>query len=168
MRLTMKERKAVTAKMRERYGQATKKQKGQLLDELVALTGYNRWYAVELLSGRRKRSQRPLRQPRQPRQRRRVYDEEVLTALKRIWVIMDCICGKRLAAVLPELVRVLEQHGELALPPELRHKLLAISAAKSRSGPLPSGIRPSLDSSKSIWWGTTAAWRKAIIVKPSM
>lgn len=129
MRLTMKERRAVTAKMQERYRQATKKQKGQLLDELVALTGYNRWYAVELLSGRRQRSRRPPRQVRRPQQRCRIYDTEVVTALKRIWVIMDCICGKRLAAVLPELVRVLEQHGELALQPELRHKLLAISAA---------------------------------------
>jgi len=39
---TMKERKAVTAVMLARYRRASKKQKGRLLDELVALTGYNR------------------------------------------------------------------------------------------------------------------------------
>ena len=52
MRLTMSERRAVTAMMVARYRRASKKQKGRLLDELIALTGYNRWYAVGLLRGR--------------------------------------------------------------------------------------------------------------------
>lgn len=39
MRLMMKECKAVTTVMVERYRRATKKQKGQLLAELMALTG---------------------------------------------------------------------------------------------------------------------------------
>jgi hypothetical protein len=130
MRLTMKERKAVTAVMLARYRRASKKQKGCLLDELVALTGYNRWYAVGLLRGHG----RPPggwrgRVPGRPRQRRRLYDATVLAALRQVWVIMDCICGKRLAAVLPEIVAVLERHGELQLAPATRQKLGAISAA---------------------------------------
>ena len=80
MRLTMKERKAVTAVMLARYRRASKKQKGR--DELVALTGYNRWYAVGLLRGHG----RPPdgwrgRAPGRPRPRRRVYDAAVLAAL---------------------------------------------------------------------------------------
>ena len=51
MRLTMTERKAVVRQMATRYQRAGKKEKGRLLDELVALTGYSRWYAVELLGG---------------------------------------------------------------------------------------------------------------------
>ena len=128
MRLTMKERKAVTQKMQERYRRARKKQKGQLLDELVALTGYNRWYAVGLLRGQAPPPQRPTA-PRRPRQRPRIYDAAVLAALKPVWMIMDCICGKRLVAVLPEIVRVLERHGELELVASTREKLLTISAA---------------------------------------
>jgi hypothetical protein len=50
MGLTMKERKAVTAVMVVRYRRASKKQKGRLLDELVGLTGYRRWYAVGPIS----------------------------------------------------------------------------------------------------------------------
>lgn len=57
MGLIMNERKAVTAVMVARYCRASKKQKGRLLDELVALTGYNRWYAVGLLRGRRRSGQ---------------------------------------------------------------------------------------------------------------
>lgn len=34
--------------------------------------------------------------------RPRVYDAAVLSVLPRVWVITNCICGKRLAAVLPE------------------------------------------------------------------
>jgi len=130
MGLTMKERKAVTAMMRARYRRASKKQKGRLLDELLALTGYNRWYAVGLLRGHGPPpgGQRGRAQAR-PRRRPRRYDAAVLAALRQVWVIMDCICGKRLAAVLPEMVAVLERHGELELAPATRQKLCAISAA---------------------------------------
>src|SRR5438093_8664599 len=114
MGLTMKERKAVTAVLLARYRRATKKQRGQLLDEFVALTGYHRWYAVGLLRGRSGRAPGPSGRQRSaaPRQRRRVYDAPVVVALKRVWIIMDCICGKRLAAVLPEIIAVLERHAE--------------------------------------------------------
>jgi hypothetical protein len=130
MGLTMKERKAVTAVMMARYRRASKKQKGRLLDELVALTGYHRWYAVGLLRGQGPSAGGRCRPAQwRPRQRRRLYDAEVLAALHRVWVIMDCICGKRLAAVLPELIAVLERHGELQLAAATRQKLCAISAA---------------------------------------
>jgi hypothetical protein len=126
MRLTMKERQAVTKKTAERYRRAGKKQKGQMLDEFVALTGYNRWYAVGLLRGGRRRS--PV-QPPAPRRRGRSYDDAVLAALKRIWMVMDCVCGKRLVAVLSEVVPILERHGELEVTPVVRRKLLTISAS---------------------------------------
>jgi hypothetical protein len=130
MRLTMKERRAVTAVMVARYRRAGKKQKGRMLDELVALTGYNRWYAVGLLRGDDGSSRGRLpRAAGRRRQRPRVYDAAVLAALRRVWVIMDCICGKRLAAVLPETIAVLERHGELQLDATTRQKLSAISAA---------------------------------------
>lgn len=45
MGLTMKERKAVVSEIAKRYKKASKKQKGIILDELIALTGYNRSYA---------------------------------------------------------------------------------------------------------------------------
>jgi hypothetical protein len=101
-----------------------------MLDELVALTGYHRWYAVGLLRGHgTSPDERRERINRRARQRPRVYGAAVLAALRRVWVIMDCICGKRLAAVLPETVAVLERHGELQLDAATRQKLGAISAA---------------------------------------
>ena len=128
MGLTMTERKAVVRQMAARYRRATKKDKGRLLDELVALTGYSRWYAVGLLGGPvTKADVAPKR--RVARVRERLYDAPVLDALRRIWGIMDCICGKRLAAVLPETIAALERAGELRLDANTRRKLQTISAA---------------------------------------
>lgn len=130
MGLTMKERKSVTAMLMKRYRRVSKKQKGRMLDEFVALTGYHRYYAVWLLRGHGAQPE-GRREPvaKRPRQRPRVYDAVVLAALQRVWMIMDCICGKRLAAVMPETIAVLERHGELQLEATTRQKLSAISAA---------------------------------------
>lgn len=136
MRLTMSERKSVVKVMAARYQRATKKQKGRMLDEFVALTGYNRWYAVWLLRGHGKviRVGRRLRLEGDAcrslkRSRERVYDLSVVEALTQIWAILDCICGKRLVAILPEVIAVLEKHGEITLDGTTRQKLFAISAA---------------------------------------
>jgi transposase InsO family protein len=69
------------------------------------------------------------RELRPTRARPRVYDKRVLAALKRVWLIAVCICGKRLAPFLGELVPILERHEELVLDTETRAKLLASSAA---------------------------------------
>ena len=54
MGLTMKETKAVTKEIAQRYQRAAKKQKGLILYEFTALTGYNRSYASYLLSSHSK------------------------------------------------------------------------------------------------------------------
>jgi hypothetical protein len=136
MRLTMEQRKAVIRASADRYHKAGKKGKGAILDELVTLTGYNRWYAVGLLNnhgrtirvgkvrfagGLRKKGKRKARAPR--------YGPEVQEKLKQIWVILDYICGKRLVSILPEVIPVLERYGEIALDVGTREKLLVMSAA---------------------------------------
>ena len=44
MGLTIKEKRAVTKEIVQRYQKARKKQKGVILDEFTAFTGYNRDY----------------------------------------------------------------------------------------------------------------------------
>lgn len=55
MRLTMKARQEVTTATAGQYLGATKKEKGKILDQFVATTGYSRWYARLVLrhEGRR-------------------------------------------------------------------------------------------------------------------
>ena len=136
MRLTMKEKQSVIQVLAPRYQRATKKEKQKMLDECCCLTGYNRCYASYLLS----HHDRPLRlSPRRAlvgdasRHNRRiykkVYDAKVHRALTQIWHLMDCICGKRLAAILRALIPILESHGEIQLDAQTRQKLMQISAA---------------------------------------
>ena len=136
MRLTMSDRNAVIKAWSSQYKKVGKKEKGRILDELVALTGYNRWYVVGLLrwdgkvirAGRRVRLVGDLRK-KAKRTRPRLYDDAVLESLKQIWAIMDCICGKRLAAILPEVIPILEKHKEIVLDAAVRKLLLQISAS---------------------------------------
>ena len=132
----MSDRKAVIKAWSSQYKKTRKKEKGRILDELVALTGYNRWYVVGLLRwdgkvirvGRRVRLAGDLCK-KVKRTRHRLYGEAELGSLKQIWAIMDYICGKRLAAILPEVIPILEKHREIVLDAITRKKLLSISAS---------------------------------------
>jgi len=145
MGLTMREKQAVTRQLAVEYKRATKKQKGSILDTLTELSGYNRSYAARVLRQRARyvvvgrgvvkgikvtlvEDERTKRKKKK-RKRERTYDKDVLAALKKVWVICDGICAKRLAPFLKEIVPVLERWGELVLDEETRHKLVGISAA---------------------------------------
>jgi transposase InsO family protein len=53
----------------------------------------------------------------------------VVAALEPLWLAGNQPCGKRLAPFLPELLAVLERHGELTVPSDVRAALRALSAA---------------------------------------
>ncbi|MFZ3121970.1 MAG: DDE-type integrase/transposase/recombinase [Thermodesulfovibrionales bacterium] len=75
---------------------------------------------------------------RRKRKRQKYYDEKVFEVLKKIWLIMDCICGKRLAPALKEVVLKLQKHKEIAIDKGIRQKLFKISPAtidRMLSGP---------------------------------
>jgi hypothetical protein len=159
MRLTLRERQSLVRVSATRYQKGSKKEKRKILDEFVQATGYHRTYASYLLSRHGKRVVvapkttivgdigKRVRKKHEP-----VYGAEVVEALKRIWVILDLICGKRLKAALPEVVPKLERWGELKVSAAVREKLLRMSAStidrllaserkrmelKSRSGTKP-------------------------------
>lgn len=126
MGLSMAERRGVTREMAIRYTRITKRERGVMVSELCALTGWTRRHA------RRRLSQIPL--TGSPPQRRtpvrpRTYDDEVIAILRKLWAMMGGPCGKRLAPFLPELVAALERHGELTLDPYVRARLITMSAA---------------------------------------
>jgi hypothetical protein len=135
MRLTMKQRQAVTAVTVQRYRQGSKKVKQQILNEFCETTGYCRGYARFVLRNHGRqiwlRGKRVIvgdvRQRRQ-RQKPRYYNEAVVQELVKLWELLNYSCGKRLVAIMPELIAKLEQFGELRLSPSSKEKLLRISA----------------------------------------
>jgi hypothetical protein len=121
----MRERQAISREMAKRYKRASKHERGLMLDELCALTSYNRSYAARRL---RQRPQGPA-PPKQRRLRERTYSDELLPALRKLWAVLDRPCGKRLAAVMAPTIEALECHGELTISAEQRELLCQASAA---------------------------------------
>jgi hypothetical protein len=148
--LSMTERKAVTKQMAKRYAKASKGEKGRMLDELCGLTGWTRRHARRALTGE---TQPARTEPNRPRPR--TYGTEVVDALRMVWATLNGPTGKRLAPFMSEIVPALERAGELELDPQVRAKLLQVSAAtidrllaperrrlkvKGRSGTKPGSI----------------------------
>ena len=122
-RVSMVTRDELVAATVERYGKGRRSQKGRILDEFVAITGFHRKHAMRVLRGPRAK-RRSVSRPE-----RRIYDEAVREALIVLWEASDRVCGKRLKALAPILVEAMERHAHLELAPEIRTRLLAMSAA---------------------------------------
>ncbi len=123
------------ARMQERYLKANRREKGRLLAEVLAVTGYGRRHALRLLRHGRFPDQklralqgRSATAPRRAGGRPRVYSSVVVGALRSVAETSGWLCGKRLAPFLPELVPALEAEGVLRLTPDDRAQLLAMSA----------------------------------------
>lgn len=113
----------LAAAQRARYRKASKAEKGRILDEFVAATGYHRKRAVHLL----RHGPPPARAGRGGRPR--TYSAVVVGALRVVAEESNWLCGKRLAPFLEELVPALEAEGLLRLGPPDREQLLGMSAA---------------------------------------
>lgn len=126
----MASRAEITAKYARAYRSAAKKDKGRLLDEVVAVTGWSRNNARRrLVTAAKPRPVRPRR-----RRRPRKYSVDALKVLQRVWAFSGGECGKYLAASMRTLLDALERHGELVVGkarycPEVRAELLAMSPA---------------------------------------
>ena len=116
-------RREIIEAVRIRYGQALKKEKTMILDEITTLVGCHRKHAIRSLGNSK------TTRIQSPKISRRLYDDAVKEALIVMWEASDRICGKRLKALLPSLIDALERHGHLDLDEVVRQRLLSISAS---------------------------------------
>ena len=116
-------RKEILEAVRTRYEKASKREQGAILSEFAAVSGYHRKHAIRLLNSSIEVPAKSVVESE------RVYDEAVKAVLVLVWETADRICGKRLKAAIPHLVNAMEQHGHLNLDPEVRKKLITVSAA---------------------------------------
>ena len=182
--LSMRHKKAVTTEVKKRYIKETKKGKTTILDEFVALTGYNRTYAARILSlaagkviGYSRSCGKRIKyvigkDKKTKRKANKIYGYDVFLALKKIWTIFDFICSKRLKPFMAEAIKKLTKHKEIELSPEVAKKLLAISAStidrllkperdRFRLGKGKSGTKPGSLLKKAIPIRTFADWDEA-------
>src|SRR5439155_4437228 len=82
-----------------RYAHASRREKGQVLDEFCAMTGLTRKHALVLLGSP------PAEQPvSNHRGRPPSYGPAEVALLRVCWAALAVVCSKRLAPVLPELL----------------------------------------------------------------
>jgi len=110
--------------VRFRYHGATKGQKQAMLDELCAVCGYNRKYAIRLLNAKQSSSGKT---KLARRGRKKVYDDPLIEqVLRDLWIKTNLPCAKRLVAIIPLW---LPHYDKYVLEQEIIDKLLGISAA---------------------------------------
>ena len=142
MRLTMEQKRAVTGTLASKYrGSKGKKKRSRILDEVQELTGYNRHYAAWLLRNYGKRrvvrdgNGKTVKLVVGRKHKRRVsphprtYGEAVKKQIVFLWDCFDQMCGKRLVAMLPDILPVLVQRQHIREDEQVYEKLQRISAA---------------------------------------
>ena len=127
----MASRADITRKYALAYARASKKDKGTLLDEVCAVTGWSRDNARRRLAQARK-PRSVGKSKRKPRSRKYSYD--AVKVLQQVWAATGGQCGKYLSASMALQLDLLEAHGELVggagrYSAEVRAELLDMSAA---------------------------------------
>jgi hypothetical protein len=113
--------------MRVRYQRREKpSERKALLDEFCEVCGYERKYALKLLLGIRPG---PARSAAARGKRGKEYGEDVGEVLRKISGMADDPCGKRLKAMVPDMMPWYEVHFG-ALESALRAQVLKVSAAQ--------------------------------------
>jgi len=124
-KMTIDERRKYLRRMKTRYVQADRKERSQLLDEMVTVTELERKTLIRLLHGNL------VRKPRL-RQRGSTYGAEVDDALRVIAESLDYVCAERLTPHLVWMAAHLANHGEMQITPQLLDKLGQISVSTVR------------------------------------
>ena len=136
MGLTMSQRQAVTKATAARYERASRVEKGAILHELCATTGWHRNHARKAL----RQALRPkVVRPRRPRAA--VYGADVIVALRFYWAVLAAPTGKRLAPVMGGLVAAMRRCGELDVSDEVAAALVVMSPATMDRRLAPPGPR---------------------------
>jgi hypothetical protein len=120
--MTINERRKYLRKMKTRYSKATRQERGQLLDEMQAVTGLHRKSLVRLMSSSLERKSRT-------KQRGKTYDSEVSNAIRVISASLDYPCAERLTPNLVWLAKHLAAHDELQVSDRLLLLLKQISVS---------------------------------------
>jgi hypothetical protein len=109
----------------KKYKKANRREKGKILEELCAISGYHKKHAIRLLNQRKQRKNQTKLKRGRPE---RYLMEHYLEPLKRIWMATDQLCGKRLKRAMPLwLPHYSSAYDELT--PELYEGLLRMSAS---------------------------------------
>jgi hypothetical protein len=145
MGLSLKARKEIQKEHFRRYQQASKKEKGKMLDELEGITGQNRDYLAWVLTSYGKTSWvsidgkvvKLIARAKKGNTKKRIvaggrprkYHEGCIAALIKIWDVFDRPCGARLVPFIRHAIDYLEasHDPDFGIKGDIRQLLLEIS-----------------------------------------
>jgi hypothetical protein len=121
--------------LKSRYAEATKKERGKILDEYVQTTRYHRKHAIAILSGRYQSGKHPIHRPRKT-----IYTAEDAKALAFLSDLFDGINAKLLRAAMDAELEPCHRRGVLQVSRRCYRRLKHISPAsidrlRARYGP---------------------------------
>lgn len=127
-------RQTIIEGYQEEYRGARKRDKGEILDEIVTITGWSRDHARRRLSQLASVDFAEGDSAQTPHERECKYSSEARETLERVWDWSGRQSGKYLSAVMPVLLDALERHGALSFgragySAQVREELLSVSAA---------------------------------------
>jgi hypothetical protein len=123
--MTIDERRKYLRKMKGRYIKAQRQERGQLLDEMEAVTGLHRKSLTRLMRGNLERKSRS-------KERGKTYGTEVSNAIRVIADSLDYPCAERLTPNLEWMAKHLAAHDELEVSDPLLLLLDQISISTVR------------------------------------
>jgi len=124
-RMTVDERYKYLRRMQKRYRKASRRRRGELLDEMEAVTGLHRKSLIRLMKGKIKRRKRA-------KERGKVYGEEVKRVVSQVARSLSYPGAERLRPRLLWTARHLARHGEVTLTAEVEALLARISVSTLR------------------------------------
>jgi len=123
LRMSEEARRELIWSQAHRYQHASRAEKGLMLREFCEATGMNRKYAIGVLLHPPLKGASPRHRSRNSRY---AGDVEVI---ERLWDVSGRLCSKRLVSAIPLLVDALVEHGEMEVSPQVRERLVGISAS---------------------------------------
>ncbi|MBU1104193.1 MAG: hypothetical protein KJ600_06600 [Nanoarchaeota archaeon] len=122
--MNIEARKQYMETLRERYFKASKKQKGEILNEYCRNTKQERKHAIKKFNYKVK-----LKNKEERKNRACFYDGIVIAVLVEIWKMFDYPCGQRLEEILSVEVENLRAWKEIICSDEVAEKLKKIKSA---------------------------------------
>ncbi|GHT48266.1 hypothetical protein FACS1894102_0900 [Spirochaetia bacterium] len=139
MGLSMREKQALTGEVAKRYRKAKKAEKSRILSEFVANSGYNRKYAIHILTHEGKVKNKRIdgelvaikiaHKQKKKRLYKRYYDEPVEKSVLAIWWFFDMMCGQRLVPLIRANIENLVAEPFFEIDEVIKKKLQEISVS---------------------------------------
>lgn len=124
--MTKMTKKELIKATKSRYLKSSKIEKGKILNEFCANTGYHRKYAITILQAGcdNNRIQHGGR-----KKRKKKYSARAIALVTKLWKLLEYPCGVRLQPQLIPLLQSLERCNEISVSAELKQQLQNISAS---------------------------------------